>query len=137
MEGKFTLLFEDHFWVGIFERIDENEYQVAKIIFGAEPSDAELVDLILHDSLHLRYSTCRTSPTETEKKSINFKRRQKLARREQQQTGVGTFAQRTLQAEHETQKQAHQEITSSQQRFKEERKFALKQKKKKEKSRGH
>jgi len=36
---KLTILFEDPFWIGIFERIDDNKLSVAKITFGAEPKD--------------------------------------------------------------------------------------------------
>ncbi|WP_337604360.1 DUF2992 family protein [Anaerotignum lactatifermentans] len=34
-----TVLFEEPFWIGIYEREDGESYQAAKILFGAEPKD--------------------------------------------------------------------------------------------------
>ncbi len=56
IEGSFTVTFEAPYWVGIFERIDEQGYAVAKIIFGAEPN-AETVRLaVLREYRGLRFS---------------------------------------------------------------------------------
>ena len=35
--GKLTVYFEEPFWVGVFERIEDGKLSVAKVIFGAEP----------------------------------------------------------------------------------------------------
>lgn len=35
-----TVLFEEPFWIGIYEREDGESYQAAKILFGAEPKGA-------------------------------------------------------------------------------------------------
>ena len=32
-----TILFEDPFWVGLYEREEDGRYSVSKITFGAEP----------------------------------------------------------------------------------------------------
>ncbi len=37
MKSSLTILFENPFWIGLFERIDGNKYEVCKITFGAEP----------------------------------------------------------------------------------------------------
>ena len=42
---KATIFFEKRFWVETFERIDKEEYTVARHIFGAEPSDPEFMNL--------------------------------------------------------------------------------------------
>ena len=34
---KLTVYFEEPFWVGIFERIEDGNVSVAKVTFGAEP----------------------------------------------------------------------------------------------------
>ena len=36
-------MFEDPFWVGIYERYDDGQYEVCKITCGAEPKDYEAV----------------------------------------------------------------------------------------------
>ncbi len=47
MKSSLTILFENPFWVGLFERIDGNKYEVCKITFGAEPKDYEVYDFLL------------------------------------------------------------------------------------------
>ncbi len=76
MEGKCTIYFEDPFYVGIFERIDERGYSVARYVFGAEPSDAELLQFVRNDYRRLQFSSpvpCKKNLTS----NMNFKRRQR------------------------------------------------------------
>ena len=46
VNGKLTVFFEEPFWVGIFERIEDGKLSVAKITFGAEPKDYEVQEYI-------------------------------------------------------------------------------------------
>ena len=39
--GKLTVYFEEPFWVGIFEHIEDGKLSVAKVTFGVEPKDYE------------------------------------------------------------------------------------------------
>ena len=39
VSGRLTVLFEEPFWVGVFERISEDRLSVCKVTFGAEPKD--------------------------------------------------------------------------------------------------
>ena len=47
VNGKLTVFFEEPFWVGIFERIEDGKLSVAKVTFGAEPKDYEVQEYIL------------------------------------------------------------------------------------------
>ena len=38
--GKLTVYFDDPFWVGVFEHIEDEKLSVCKITFGAEPKDS-------------------------------------------------------------------------------------------------
>ena len=40
--SQFTVLFQPPFWVGIAERWSQDGYQAARVVFGAEPTDAQL-----------------------------------------------------------------------------------------------
>ncbi len=42
-----TVLFEEPFWIGIYEREDGESYQAAKILFGAEPKGLEVQEYLL------------------------------------------------------------------------------------------
>ena len=48
MKASLTVFFEDPFWVGVFERIEDGKLSVCKVTFGAEPKDYEVWDYILH-----------------------------------------------------------------------------------------
>lgn len=41
--GKLTVFFEEPFWVGVFERIENGKLSVSKVTFGAEPKDYEKI----------------------------------------------------------------------------------------------
>ena len=41
-QGRLTVYFEDPFWVGVFERIENGKLSAAKVTFGAEPKDYEV-----------------------------------------------------------------------------------------------
>ena len=51
MKTSLTVFFEEPFWVGVFERIDERKLSVCKVTFGAEPEDYDVLEFVLqHDS---------------------------------------------------------------------------------------
>ena len=50
-------MYEEPFWVGIFERHDEQGYSVGRTIFGNEPTNPEIYQFILHESDNVHYST--------------------------------------------------------------------------------
>jgi len=41
MKINLTVLFNDPFWIGVFEVIKNDEYKVCKITFGPEPREEE------------------------------------------------------------------------------------------------
>ena len=43
--GSLTVLFEDPFWIGLFEMIDQQGLRACKVTFGAEPTDKEVIRL--------------------------------------------------------------------------------------------
>ncbi|AQS10727.1 hypothetical protein CLOBY_28750 [Clostridium saccharobutylicum] len=53
---KLTVLFDAPFWIGIFEIVENTEYKVCKVTFGAEPKDEETYEFILHKFYKLRFS---------------------------------------------------------------------------------
>ena len=135
MKTSLTVYFEDPFWVGVFERTDEGKYSVCKVTFGAEPTDAELWEFIRR-----HYSTLAFSPaveTEVRQPADNPKRRQRNAKKLLSAAGVGTKAQQALQKQREEQKTERKEKSRELRETEMQRRFALRQQKKKEKHRGH
>ena len=42
VNGRLTVYFEEPFWVGIFEHIEDGKFSVAKVTFGVEPKEYEV-----------------------------------------------------------------------------------------------
>ena len=47
--SKRTVFFEDPFWIGVFERIEDGKLSVAKVTYGVEPKDYEVQEYILEN----------------------------------------------------------------------------------------
>ena len=85
MKANLTVFFEDPFWVGVFERIEDGKLSVCKVTFGAEPKDYEVWDYILHHYYELVFSPA--IETETRQSADNPKRRLRNARKHLENTG--------------------------------------------------
>ncbi|MGN0482800.1 MAG: YjdF family protein [Lachnospiraceae bacterium] len=133
--GKLTVFFEDPFWVGIFEHMENDTISVCKVTFGAEPKDYEVNEFIQKAYLRLKFSPPVEAEFKEEKK--NPKRRQREAKRQLQQTGVGTKSQQALKLQQEEGKQARKERSREQKEAQKQRQFDLKQQKRKNKHKGH
>ena len=100
--GKLTVFFEDPFWVGVFERIVDGRLSVAKVTFGAEPKDYEVFDFILRHYYSLKFSPAVAADVKEVK--CNPKRMQRDAKKQMQETGIGTKSQQALQLQQEQNK---------------------------------
>lgn len=54
--GKLTVYFENPFWVGILERIENGKLFVSKVTFGAEPKDYEVCVFVCRHYYKLKFS---------------------------------------------------------------------------------
>lgn len=132
---KLTVYFEEPFWIGIFERYEDGKLSAAKVTFGAEPKDYEVHQFILEHYYDLQFSPAVSAIAKETKK--NPKRAQRDARKQMQETGIGTKSQQALKMQQEQNKQQRKEKSREQRIAEAERMYALKQQKKKEKHRGH
>lgn len=132
---KLTVFFENPFWVGIFERIPDGKLYVCKVTFGSEPKDYEVLEFILRNYNNLSFSDGIAA--EVKKTSDNPKRRQREAKKQINNIGVGTKWQQALKLQHEEFKALHKQISKHQREIEKQRKFDLKQQKRKEKHKGH
>ena len=135
MKASLTVYFEDPFWVGVFERIDDGKLSVCKVTFGAEPKDYEVWEFILQHYDELVFSPA--VETETRQIADNPKRRLRNARKQTERSGIGTKSQQALQLQREEMKMERHQISREQRAAETQRCFEMKQMKKKEKRRGH
>ena len=133
VNGKLTVFFEEPFWVGIFERIEDGKLSVAKVTFGAEPKDYEVQEYIQKCYFSLKFSLV----VETVVKDIkrNPKRMQREAKKQMLEIGIGTKSQQALklqqeQNKQEQNKQERKEKSRKRKEAEEQRMFELKQRKK-------
>ena len=132
--GTLTVFFEEPFWVGVFEQISEGKLSACKVTFGAEPKDCEVYDLILKNYCRLRFSPAVAAVVKEAKQ--NPKRVQRKVHRRMEETGVGTKSWQALKLQQEQMKTERRLAGREQKEANEQRKFELKQQKKKEKHRG-
>jgi len=133
--GRLQVFFEEPFWIGIFERIDNDKLSVCKITFGAEPKDYEVQAFILENYHKLRFSPSVDSIVE-ERERINPKRLQREVMKQIKNVGIGSKSQQALKLQQEQvilEKKAHfrEELEE-----KKEFQYKLKQQKRREKHKG-
>ena len=110
-----TVLFEEPFWIGIYEREDGESYQATKILFGAEPKGLEVQEYLLKNVYRLSFGTGKKS---------------RLSDRQ-------TRAQQAIQAQREERKIQKRIIRKEDKLAEKKERFLQKQQKKREKHRGH
>jgi hypothetical protein len=135
MNTSLKIFFEEPFWVGIFERVEDGKLSVCKVTFGAEPKDIEVWDYILSHYGELEFSPAVEA--KMRQAADNPKRRQRNARKQLENIGVGTKAQQALQKQREEMKTERREISREQRDAEKQRQFEIRQQKRKEKHRGH
>ena len=134
--GALTVLFEDPFWIGLFEVTDEGGLHVCKVTFGAEPTGQEIIEFVEKNWHKLKYSEgIETTSTLEIKKSP--KRQLREARKQMVSQGIGTKSQQALKMQQERNKVERKQLSKAEREAERQRKFDLRQAKMKEKHRGH
>ena len=134
-KSSFTILFEDPFWIGLYERVRDGTYEVCKITFGAEPKDYEVYSFLLQNWNKMRF-TLPINTEKIEKRKINPKRLQRQISSQLEDRGMGTKAQQVLQLQREQNKAAKRIKTKEQKEIERKQQYALRQEKKKAKHKG-
>lgn len=134
-KSSFTVLFENPFWIGVYERFGNGTYEVCKITFGVEPKDYEVYSFLLQNWNKLRF-TLPIKTEKIEKRKMNPKRMQRQINSQLEDRGIGTKAQQALQLQQEQNKAAKRVKTKEQKDIERKRQYTLRQEKKKAKHKG-
>lgn len=132
--SKLTVLFEEPFWIGVFEHIEDGRLSVSKVTFGAEPKDYEVYEFILKCYDCLQFSPA--VEVDAKVSANNPKRRQREVKKQLQVTGIGTKSQQALKLQRDQMKTERKVRSREEKEAEKEFKFLKKQQKKKEKHRG-
>jgi hypothetical protein len=87
----FTIFFKDPFWVGILEENYNGINYMGKHIFGAEPSNSELLQFYIYEFENIE--KLKVGKTDIETKKMNYKKSMNKSKKAQNKIGVGTKSQ--------------------------------------------
>ena len=134
--GSLTVMFEDPFWIGLFEQTDHEGLHVCKVTFGAEPTDKEVMEFIDKNWHRLQFSQAVDVALTSETRK-NPKRQLREAKKQMQLQGIGTKSQQDLKLQQEQNKMERKQRSKAEREAEKQRQFDLRQAKKKEKHKGH
>lgn len=134
--SSITVMFDEPFWIGIYERQIGNQYEACKITFGAEPKDYEVYAYLLKNYDLLKFSPAIKTKLLAEK-AVNPKRMQRLVNKQLNCIGIGTKAKQAFKLMQEQSKQVRKASSKQKREEERERRFELKSAKRKEKHKGH
>lgn len=132
--GTLKVFFEDPFWIGVFERVEEDRLSVCKVTFGAEPKNVEILAWILKNYYQLRFSPAVADVVKERRQ--NPKRMQREVKKQLEHVDMGTKSQQALKLQHEQMKLERKAVSKEMRETERQRQFELKQQKKKEKHKG-
>ena len=88
VSSTLTVYHDGQFWVGLAEHVEGGRYGVARIVFGAEPSDEEILRFVTSEWEKLSFFGDKA--TETSKPAKNPKRRAREAAKALKQPAMST-----------------------------------------------
>ena len=94
VSSTLTVYHDGQFWVGLAERVEGGRYGAARIVFGAEPSDEEILRFVVNKWAKLSFFGHDSS--EANKPAKNPKRRSREAAKALKQPAMSTKAQQAL-----------------------------------------
>jgi hypothetical protein len=131
----FTIFFEDPFWVGILEENYDEKNYMGKHIFGAEPSNSDLIQFYIYEFDKIK--KIKISESNIEAKKMSFKKSLNKAKKIQDKKGIGTKSQNLFQKAFEETMDIKKKLSRAGERADKEEKYIKKQEKKLEKRKGH
>jgi hypothetical protein len=88
VSSTLTVYHDGQFWVGLAEHVEDGRYGVARIVFGAEPPDEEILQFVTSEWEKLSFFGDKV--TETSKPAKNPKRRAREAAKALKQPAMST-----------------------------------------------
>ena len=135
VSSTLTVYHDGQFWVGLAEHVEDGRCGVARIAFGAEPSDEEIQKFVT--SKWEKFSFLGGEPAEASKPAKNPKRCAREAAKALKQPAMSTKAQQALAAQREALKQESDHARSQRRAEEAEARFEQRKLKRKQKHRGH
>lgn len=132
VSSTLTVYHDGQFWVGLAEHVEDGRYGVARIVFGAEPSDEEILRFVTSKWAKLAFFG-----DEASEPAKNPKRRAREAAKALKRPAMSTKAQQALANQRETMKRESAQARSQRRADEAEARFEQRKLKRKQKHRGH
>ena len=134
VSSALTVFHDGQFWVGLAEHVEDRRCGAARIVFGAEPSNEEILRFVFNKWAKLAFYG--DDPTEESKPAKNPRRRAREASRALKQPAMGTKAQQTLARQREAMKRKSVRARGQRRADEAEARFEQRKLKRKQKHRG-
>ncbi len=135
VSSTLTVYHDGQFWVGLAEHVEDGRYGVARIVFGAEPSDGEILQFVRSKWEKLAFFGDDSAKGSEPAK--NPKRRAREASKALKQLAMGTKAQQALANQREAMKRESVRARSQRRADEAEARFEQRKLRRKQKHRGH
>ena len=135
VSSTLTVYQDGQFWVGLAEHVEGGRYGAARIVFGAEPSDEEILRFVV--SKWEKLSFFGGEPAEVSKPAKNPNRRAREAAKALKRPAMSTKAQQALANQRETMKWESAQARSQRRTDETEARFEQRKLKRKQTHRGH
>lgn len=135
VSSTMTVYYDGQFWVGLVKHVEDGRFGIARIVFGAEPSDEEILQFVMAKWEKLVFFGDK--PTETREPAKNPKRRIREASKALKQPAMSTKAQQALADQREAKKRGSIHARSQRRAEDAEARFEQRRMKRKQKHRGH
>lgn len=135
VSSTLTVYHDGQFWVGLAEHVEDGRCGVARIVFGAEPSNEEILQFVAGKWEKL--SLFDDKPAEASKPAKNPKRRAREAAKTLKQPAMSTKAQQALAAQKEAMKQESAHARSRRRAEEADARYEQRKLKRRQKHRGH
>ncbi len=130
-----TVEFSPPWWVGTLERWEDDRYEVGRVVFGAEPTEPEVLLWVLHRLSRLRTTPAMEAPARRPEAQNPKWRQRQIAREQQRPAGKKAWA--AAAAGREAEKQTRRQQTAEERREAAREQYRLHRQKRQQKHRGH
>lgn len=131
-----TVYFDGQFWAGVIERRFEGSLEVARVVFGAEPSDEQVYQLVLSEWPRIRFDATDGEKALAPALSGNPKRRQREAAREASRARPSTAAQEALARAREERRQDGATRRAAEKQREDQNRYQLRREKRRRRHKG-
>ena len=135
VSSTLTVYHDGQFWVGLAEHVEDGRYGAARIVFGTEPSDEEILRFVASEWEKIPFFG--DEPAEASKPAKSPKRRAREAAKALKQPAMSTKAQQVLASQRETMKRESARARRQRRAEEADARFEKRKLKRKRKHRGH